>query len=93
MALFGYPSTRLTILAREAVVIAIAACGGAILAFFGAPAAWLSGSMLTSAVVRLLRPLPELRKPWLDATMLLSGAVIGSAATPEALAAAAHYPG
>lgn len=58
----------------------------------GMPAAWLSGSMLLSAVVALLRPLPSLRRPWFDATMVLSGTILGSAATPEALAAAARYP-
>jgi membrane AbrB-like protein len=93
MARFGYPSTRLMILWREAVVIALAACGGAGLALFDVPAAWLSGSMLLVAVVGVLKPLPDLRKPWFDSTMLLSGALIGSAATPEALVAVARYPG
>ncbi len=93
MAPFGYPSTRLMILWREAWVIALAATGGAMLALFDVAAAWLSGSMLLVAVVGVLRPLPDLRKPWFDSTMLLSGALIGSAATPEALAAAARYPG
>lgn len=89
----AFHSTRLATLSREAGVVAIAACGGAALAVFGVPAAWLSGSMLLVSVVGLLRPLPDLRKPWFDATMLVSGTLIGSAATPEALAAAARYPG
>lgn len=93
MTPFGYPSTRLMILWRESLVIALAALGGASLALFDIQAAWLSGSMLLVAVVGVLRPLPDLRKPWFDSTMLLSGALIGSAATPEALAAAARYPG
>lgn len=93
MAVLGYPSTRLAILRREAMVIALAACGGGTLALFDIQAAWLSGSMLLVAAVGLVRPLPDLRKPWFDSTMLLSGALIGSAATPEALAAAARYPG
>lgn len=86
-------STRLTTLRREAAVIALAGCGGAALSLFDVPAAWLSGSMLLVAVVGVLRPLPDLRKPWFDATMLVSGALIGSAATPDAIAAAARYPG
>jgi len=93
MAPFGYPSTRLMILWREALVIGLAASGGAFLTLFGVQAAWLSGSMLLVALVGLIRPLPDLRKPWFDSTMLVSGALIGSAATPEALAAVAHYPG
>jgi membrane AbrB-like protein len=86
-------STRLKILRGEALVIAVALAGGALFAVFGVPAAWLSGSMLLVAVVGLFKPLPDLRKPWFDATMLVSGVLIGSAATPEALAAAARYPG
>lgn len=75
------------------MLLAIAACGGLILTWFNIPAAWISGSMLAVAIVGLLRPLRELRKPWFDSTMVLSGVLIGSAATPEALSAAARYPG
>ena len=92
MRVFGYPSSRSAILGREAVVIAIAATGGALFATLGMPAAWLSGSMLLSTVVALIRPLPALRRPWFDSTMLLSGTILGSAATPEALAALGRYP-
>lgn len=93
MVRFGYPSTRLAVWWREAVVIGIAAVGGALFSLLGAPAAWLSGSMILSAVVAFIRPLPVLRRSWFDSTVLLSGTIIGSAATPEALAAAARYPG
>lgn len=89
---FGYPTSRLVILWREILVIALAAVGGGAFALLGMPAAWLSGSMLISAIVALFRPLPNLRRPWFDSTMVLSGAILGSAATPEALAAAARYP-
>jgi membrane AbrB-like protein len=92
MRLFGYPSSRFALLGREAVVIAIAALGGALFATLGMPAAWLSGSMLLSTIVSLIRPLPALRRPWFDSTMLFSGTILGSAATPEALAALARYP-
>lgn len=89
---FGYPSNRLAILWREILVIALATAGGGAFSLVGLPAAWLSGSMLLSAGVAMLRPLPNLRRPWFDSTMVLSGAILGSAATPEALAAAARYP-
>ncbi|WP_082735315.1 MULTISPECIES: AbrB family transcriptional regulator [Hyphomicrobiales] len=87
----GSPST-LKVLSREAAVIAIAAVGGALFAFLGAPAAWLSGAMILTLLVALVRPLPVLRRSWFDSTVLLSGAIIGSSATPEALAAAVCYP-
>jgi membrane AbrB-like protein len=93
MAFFGYPSTRLMILWRELLVIGLAATGGGLLTLFGVQVAWLSGSMLLVAVVGLVRPLPGLRKPWFDVTVLVSGTLLGSAATPEALAAVARYPG
>lgn len=92
MVRFGYLSTRLAIWSREAVVIGIAAIGGMLFSLVGAPAAWLSGSMILSAVVAFIRPLPVLRRSWFDSTVLLSGTIIGSAATPDALAAAARYP-
>ncbi|AMJ59111.1 hypothetical protein AXW83_01265 [Bosea sp. PAMC 26642] len=92
MALLGYPSSPFAVLSREAVVIGIAALGGAAFALLGVPAAWLSGSMMLSAAVAFIRPLPLLRKSWFDATVLLSGTIIGSAATPESLATAARYP-
>ena len=92
MRVFGYPSSRLAILGREAVVIAIATAGGALFATLGMPAAWLSGPMLMSTAVALKWPLPALRRPWFDSTMLLSGTILGSAATPEALAALGRYP-
>lgn len=93
MALPVRPPKLLKTLSREALVIGVAALGGAAFALFGVPAAWLSGAMLLVAVAGVIRPLPDLRKPWFDATMLLSGVLIGSAATPEALAAASRYPG
>jgi len=84
-----FPSIRLL---REFGVIALAAAGGAAFATLGVPAAWLSGAMLITALAGVLRPLPDLRRPWFDATMLFSGTIIGSAATPEALGAIARYP-
>jgi membrane AbrB-like protein len=89
---FGYPTTRLAVLWREVLVIALATAGGAVFALVGMPAAWLSGSMMLSAVVGFMRPLPVLRRPWFDSTMVLSGTILGSAATPDALTAAARYP-
>ena len=84
---------RLRTLSREAALIACAAVGGGLFALLDIPAAWLSGSMLLVSIIGVIRPLPDLRKPWFDSTMVMSGALIGSSATPEALAATARYPG
>lgn len=82
----------------DILVIAIALAGGAVFAFAGVPAAWLSGSMIAvilaiiASSTLLNRRLAPLRAPWFDLTMLLSGLLIGAAATPEAIAATARYP-
>lgn len=93
MAVPDFIPYRLRTLSREAAVIACAAVGGGLFALLDIPAAWLSGSMLLVSVIGVTRPLPDLRKPWFDSTMVMSGALIGSSATPEALAATARYPG
>lgn len=89
----SYIPYHLRTLSREAAVIACAAIGGTFFALLDVPAAWLSGSMLLVTILGITRPLPDLRRPWFDSTMVMSGALIGSAATPEALAATARYPG
>lgn len=89
----SYVPYHLRTLSREAAVIACAAVGGTLFALLDVPAAWLSGSMLLVSILGFTRPLPDLRRPWFDSTMVMSGALIGSAATPEALAATARYPG
>ena len=89
----SYVPYHLRTLSREAAVVACAAVGGTLFALLGVPAAWLSGSMLVVSILGITRPLPDLRRPWFDSTMVMSGALIGSAATPEALAATARYPG
>lgn len=93
MARHNLLPSRAKIWSGEALVIGVATVGGAAFSLLGVPAAWLSGAMLLVAFVGVVAPLPDLRKSWFDVTMLLSGALIGSAATPEALAAAARYPG
>ena len=72
--------------------ILVGALGGLLFHVLGVPAAWLSGPVV--AVVLwgasgLGRPVP---RPVADAAMLLSGANMGAAVTPEALAAVGRYP-
>ena len=72
--------------------MAVAALGGALFHALGIPAAWLSGSVVAVVIWGALgqaRPLPV---PLAEAAMLISGASIGAAVTPEALAAMARYP-
>lgn len=82
----------------DILLIVIAAAGGAFFAFLGIPAAWLSGSMIAVLVAsiavstRAKARLAPMRPAWFDVTMLLSGTLIGAAATPEAVAATARYP-
>jgi membrane AbrB-like protein len=58
----------------------------------GVPAAWLSGAVIATVLWgRLSRPRP-MSKPLADAAMLISGATMGAAVTPEAIAAMARYP-
>ena len=75
-----------------ATQIAVAGLGGLIFHVMGVPAAWLSGSVvgtiLWNATGRA-RPLP---KTAVDLAMLVSGATMGAAITPEALAAITRYP-
>ncbi len=73
--------------------MALALAGGALLTLTGAPAAWLTGGVL--AVTFALGPL-RLSAPsqnLTDSAMLFSGLLIGSTATPQAVAAAGRYPG
>ncbi|RDJ20481.1 AbrB family transcriptional regulator [Bosea caraganae] len=93
MAIPSFIPYRLRTLSGEAFVIGCAAVGGALFALLDVPAAWLSGSMLLVSVLGVTMRLPDLRKPWFDSTMIMSGTLIGSSATPEALAATARYPG
>jgi uncharacterized protein len=77
----------------ELRVLACAAAGGLLFHLVGVPAAWLSGGMAGVIAARFALKDLSLRKPWFDLTMVLSGCLIGAAATPEAIAAAARYPG
>jgi membrane AbrB-like protein len=79
------------ILAQLAQIL-VAALGGLAFAWLGIPAAWLSGAMIATilwGILGLSRPLPG---PMRDAALLISGASMGAAVTPEAIAAVQRYP-
>ncbi len=83
---------RLATIAEDVAIVAVAALGGAALTALGVPAGWLTGAMLAVALVGLRRrwqgPSPALT----NLGMLLSGAVIGGAATPDAVALLLRNP-
>lgn len=79
-------------LAKLALMVAVAFAGGWAVDRIGAPAGWLSGSMLATAALaaaNLAAPLPGSFR-WI--AMILSGIVIGSAATPDVMKSMAAYP-
>ena len=73
-------------------LVLIAAGGGALCFLMGIPAPWLTGAMLISALAICGFGWRIPSRPVVDTAMLLCGLLLGSTATPEALAAAAHYP-
>ncbi len=79
--------------AEDACLIAVAGLGGLVFNLAGVPAGWLTGAMLSVALVALWRPWQGPSLSAIDLGMLLSGTIIGSAATPEAILAASRYPG
>lgn len=74
------------------VQIAVAALGGLVFHWLGIPAAWLSGSLIAVVLWRTVGPARPIPKPVVDLAMLISGATMGAAVTPEALVAIARYP-
>ena len=79
-------------IAAHVLTIAVAALGGFLFHLLGVPAAWLSGSVVAVVLLSFAgygRPMP---RPLVDAAMLISGATMGAAVSPEALAAIARYP-
>ncbi len=80
-----------TILAHI-VQILVAGLGGLAFHWLGVPAAWLSGSAVAAALWGLTGRGVALPRPLADAAMLISGAAMGAAVTPAAIAAMGRYP-
>jgi uncharacterized protein len=72
--------------------ILIAGLGGLAFHMLGVPAAWLSGSAIAVALWGLTGRAVPMPRALADAAMLISGATMGAAVTPAALAAMARYP-
>jgi uncharacterized protein len=88
-----YPKLDWRIAFKDARILAVALLGGTGCALIGIPAPWLTGAMIAAAVAISGFGWRAPSRPIVDAAMLLCGLLLGSTATPEALAAMAHYPG
>jgi hypothetical protein len=74
------------------VQIAVAALGGLVFHWLGIPAAWLSGSLVAVVLWRAVGPARRIPRAVAELAMLISGATMGAAVTPDALVAVARYP-
>ncbi|MBF9235051.1 AbrB family transcriptional regulator [Microvirga alba] len=72
--------------------ILIAGLGGLLFQVLGVPAAWLSGAAIAMTLWGLTRWAVPMPRALADAAMLISGASMGAAVTPEAIAAMGRYP-
>jgi uncharacterized protein len=79
------------ILAHIAQIL-IAGLGGLGFHMLGVPAAWLSGSAIAVALWGLTGWAVPIPRSLADAAMLISGATMGAAVTPAAIAAMGRYP-
>ena len=82
-----------TVLGKVVLTFALGGAGGWMLAQVGAPAPWLTGSMLAVAAAAL-SGLPLAMPTWIRTlAFVLLGISIGSAVTPEALGEVQAWPG
>jgi membrane AbrB-like protein len=72
--------------------ILVAGLGGLVFHVAGVPAAWLSGAVVAVVIWGALGFGRPLSRPLVDTAMLVSGATMGAAITPEAFAAMGRYP-
>src|SRR3954452_15900786 len=82
-----------TVLGKVALTFALGGAGGWVLAQVGAPAPWLTGSMLAVAAAAL-SGLPLAMPNWMRTlAFVMLGISIGSTVTPEALGEIRSWPG
>ena len=79
-------------LGRSLLTIGVGVLGGIAFLAAGLPAPWLSGPMVTIAIMIVIGQRPTLPDPLRDLGMMLAGVVMGSAITPAMLAALGRYP-
>lgn len=72
--------------------IVLACLGGLLFALLNVPAAWLSGSVVATALWNLSRWSRPMPQPLVQMALLLSGVSMGAGVTPEAMSALRQYP-
>ena len=72
-------------LLESAAPVAVGLLGGLLFAGLALPAPWISGSMVAVALVSARWPMRDLHPGLRDLAMLLGGATMGAAVTPETL--------
>jgi len=82
----------MTVVFSSLTQIGVAALGGLIFHVLNIPAAWLSGAMMAVVVWGALGRARPMARPLVDLAMVISGATMGAAITPEALSAMSRYP-
>jgi uncharacterized protein len=86
------PVVSMSAILAQIAQLLVASLGGLAFDRLGIPAAWLSGAMVATVLWGVLgfgRPMPAALR---DTAMLISGASMGAAVTPAAIAAVARYP-
>ncbi|PSC06676.1 ammonia monooxygenase [Alsobacter soli] len=73
-------------------LIAAAFAGGSVAAWAGVPAPWLTGAMVSVAVLSAIGVAPPMAAPLREFALIVSGMSMGAAVTPESLGAFAAYP-
>lgn len=79
-------------LERTTLTLAIATLGGVVFWAIGMPLPFLTGSATSTAIAALMRTKLEIVAPLRMASLVLIGALLGSAVTPEALALLPQWP-
>jgi membrane AbrB-like protein len=74
------------------VTLVVAAAGGALLALFGVPAAWLSGALVAVTAIALLGFPARVPDVMRRAVFLVLGISMGTAVTPETIAGVRSWP-
>jgi hypothetical protein len=82
----------LTLLANQALLVAIAFAGGALFHLLQFPAPWVSGSMVAVGAAAMLFRLPKMAPQMKDLALLAAGIAIGASVTPETVRVMVAFP-
>ncbi len=89
---FDFMPPALFAVAGQTTTLLAAGAGGAVLAFAGFPAAWLSGAMIVSALIAASGRGRPMLTGVRDFALLISGITMGTGVTPATLTALAAVP-